>query len=235
MADDARLQRLLHVQKLAALTFEHLLDRHAGPAGYHRRDVLGGDRLCPHDPAALFGLGLGQPLFEVGDDAVGEFAGAGPVTAPLRLLELDASLLKLFFELLRAGKLLLLGLPLCGQLGRLLFELAELLFELLQPIARAGVGLLLQRLAFDLQLHDAAIELVQFLGFRIDRHAQPCGRLVHQIDRLVGQKPVGDVAVGEGRSGDDRASVIRTPWCSSYFSLIPRRIEIVSSTEGSPT
>ena len=29
--------------------------------------------------------------------------------------------------------------------------------------------------------------------------------LVHQIDRLVGQKAVGDVAVGEGRRGDDRA------------------------------
>ena len=28
--------------------------------------------------------------------------------------------------------------------------------------------------------------------------------------------------------------MIRTPWCSSYFSLRPRRIEIVSSTVGSP-
>ena len=30
-------------------------------------------------------------------------------------------------------------------------------------------------------------------------------------------------------------SVIRTPWCISYFSLRPRRIETVSSTEGSDT
>jgi len=28
---------------------------------------------------------------------------------------------------------------------------------------------------------------------------------------------------------------MRTPWCSSYFSLMPRRIEIVSSTVGSLT
>ena len=28
---------------------------------------------------------------------------------------------------------------------------------------------------------------------------------------------------------------MRTPWCTSYFSLIPRRIEIVSSTVGSLT
>src|SRR2546430_1117512 len=30
-------------------------------------------------------------------------------------------------------------------------------------------------------------------------------------------------------------SVMRTPWWTSYFSLSPRRIEIVSSTGGSPT
>ena len=29
--------------------------------------------------------------------------------------------------------------------------------------------------------------------------------------------------------------MIRTPWCTSYFSLMPRRIEIVSSTVGSLT
>src|SRR3546814_4244692 len=28
---------------------------------------------------------------------------------------------------------------------------------------------------------------------------------------------------------------MRTPWCSSYFSLRPRRMEMVSSTVGSPT
>ena len=29
-------------------------------------------------------------------------------------------------------------------------------------------------------------------------------RLVHQVDRLVGQEAVGDVAVGQGRGGDER-------------------------------
>ena len=42
-------------------------------------------------------------------------------------------------------------------------------------------------------------------GFEFDRHAQSRRGLVHQVDRLVGQKAVGDVAVGEGRRGDDRA------------------------------
>src|ERR1700758_963574 len=38
------------------------------------------------------GGGGGEPLFEVGDDAVGELAGPGPVAAALHLLQLDARL-----------------------------------------------------------------------------------------------------------------------------------------------
>ena len=204
LADDAGFQRLFHVQQLAALAFEHLLDRHPGPARHDRGDVLGGDRLLAHHPASLFGLGFGEPLFEVGDDAVGELAGPGPVAAALHLLQFDARLLQLLLQFLGAGQLLLLGLPLRGQFGRLLLELRQFLLQPLQPLARGRVGLLLQRLALDLQLHDAAVELVQFLGLRVDRHAQPRRGLVHQVDRLVGQKAVGDVAVGEGRGGDDR-------------------------------
>ena len=110
-------------KQLAALAFEHLLDRHAGPARHDRGDLLGGDRLLAHHPAPLFGFGLGEPLFEVGDDAVGELAGPRPVAAALHLLQLDARLLELLLQFLRAGELLLLGLPLRGQFGRLLLEL----------------------------------------------------------------------------------------------------------------
>ena len=114
--------------------------------------------------APFFGLGFGEPLFEVGDDAVGQLAGPRPIAVALRLLEFGARLLELLLQLLRAGELLLLGLPLRGQVGRFLLELRELLLELLQPLLRGLVGLLLQRLALDLQLHDAAVELVDFLG-----------------------------------------------------------------------
>src|SRR3984893_15418611 len=119
----------------AALTLEHLLDRPPGPARHDRRDVLGGDRLLAHDAAPLLGFGLFGLLLEVRDDAIGELAGAGPVAPTLHLLELDAGLIELLFQLLRVGGLLFLGLPLRGQLGRLLLEVAELLLELLQALA----------------------------------------------------------------------------------------------------
>jgi hypothetical protein len=66
--------------------------------------------------------------------------------------------------------------------------------------------LLLERLALDLQLHDLRrSELVQFLRHGVNLHAQSAGRLVHQVNGLVGQEAVADVAVGEGRGGDQGA------------------------------
>src|SRR5206468_3331647 len=78
---------------------------------------------------------------------------------------------------------------------------------LLQPpqaLARAGVALLLERLALDLELHDLAVDLVQLLGLGVDLGAQAGGGFVHQVDRLVGEEAVGDVAVREGRSRNQR-------------------------------
>ena len=63
-----------------------------------RGDVIGGDPLI-HDAAGLaigasFRFDRRELLLEPGDDAVGEFAGALVFAAPLRLLQLDAPLVK---------------------------------------------------------------------------------------------------------------------------------------------
>ena len=61
-------------------------------------------------------------LLELGDAAIGEFAGALVFAAALRIGELGARLLELGLELLRIGKLALLRLPARGQIGRLLLQ-----------------------------------------------------------------------------------------------------------------
>ena len=53
----------------------------------------------------------------------------------------------------------------------------------------------------------------ELLGLRVDLHFQPRRRLVDQVDRLVGQEPVGDVTVrqrcrrDQGAVGDAHAMV----------------------------
>ena len=73
-----------------------------------------------------------------------------------------------------------------------------------QPLGRGRVGLLGQRHLLDLQAPDCPFDLVHLDRPRVDLHAEPGGGLVDQVDGLVGQEPVGDVAVGEGGGGDQR-------------------------------
>jgi hypothetical protein len=61
------------------------------------------------------------------------------------------------------------------------------------------------RLLLLADLGDLLVELAQLRRARQDRQAQARAGLVDQVDRLVGQEPVADVAVGEVRRGDDRA------------------------------
>ena len=84
-------------------------------------------------------------------------------------------------------------------------QFGELFLESLEPLLGGVVGLFLQRLALDLELHDAALRLVQFLRHRVDLGAQLRAGLVDEVDRFVGQETVGDVAIREGRGGDERA------------------------------
>src|SRR5690606_16026038 len=66
------------------------------------------------------------------------------------------------------------------------------------------VLLLAQGLALDLELDQAPLLAVHLLRLGVDLHADARSRLVHQVDGLVGQLAVADVAVRERGRGDDR-------------------------------
>ena len=73
------------------------------------------------------------------------------------------------------------------------------------PLDGGRVRLLLQRLTLDLELLDAALHHVDLHGHGVDLDAQAAAGFVHQVDGLVGQEAVGDVAVGEqGRGHESR-------------------------------
>ena len=57
------------------------------------------------------------------------------------------------------------------------------------------VVLALDGLALYLQLLQVAGNLVQLLGHGVALHAELGGCLVHQVDGLVGEEPVGDVTL----------------------------------------
>jgi len=75
-----------------------------------------------------------------------------------RRIEFSANLLCL-------AELLLLGLPTSCEIRRLRLQFDQLVLELLEAIGGRFVRFLLQRLALDLELHDAAVELIELFRF----------------------------------------------------------------------
>ncbi len=203
------MQPLLHVDQLLGLALEQPLDGHARPARDDRCDVVLVDLLLDHRHAVEVGAIL-ELLLELGQLAVADLGHALEVTGPLGPLGLDLQLVDLLLDLADALERLLLLRPAGGELVAARLRLGQLALDRLAHL----LLLLLHRRQLDLELADTPLGLVELERRGVDLHAQPGGRLVDQVDRLVGELPVGDVAVGEHRSGDerrvpDRNSVVR--------------------------
>jgi hypothetical protein len=117
----------------------------------------------------------------------------------------EPRLLELLLDLRAALQLRLLVLPAGGELVGLLLQLRQLLFQGLETLCRAAVLFLGQRGALDLELAHAAREPVELDRHGVDLDAEAAGRLVHQVDRLVRQEALGNVAVRESGRRHQRA------------------------------
>ena len=201
----------------AGLALLDAADRDAGPAGDDLGDVLGVDLLLEEAVRrgcrrglALGLLGVGELLLELGDRAVAQLGGALEVALARGDLELALGGGQALAQVADAGDLLLLGLPLGLHAGGALLQVGELALERLEALGgRLVVLLALERGLLDLELEDAALDLVDLLGDGVDLDLHARGGLVDQVDRLVGQEAVGDVAVRERRGGDQRGVLDR--------------------------
>ena len=208
LADHALVEDLLQAQQLVALALDQAGDRDAGPARDDLGDLLFGHLLAQQAPLALRrreALLLGAELaLELGELAVAQLGGAVQVVGALGLLDLPPHLLDLSAHRPQLLDLGLLGLPLRAHRVGLGLQVGELLAQRLQPLLARLVALLLERRLFDLELHDAARHLVELLRHRVDLGADHGAGLVDEVDRLVGQEAVADVAVGEHRRRHQR-------------------------------
>ena len=228
LADDALVQPLFEHQQLGPFGFQHAGDGDAGPGADDFGDFLGADFLaqqaaraagfagCRRSAACLrFGffelLGELLPLRCRARTASGRRSSS---TLAGRLLLLD-----------RGGELVVLRarprpaaaarrrtsprpsfsrFPLLAEAGQLLAQLGHLVFDLGEPLLGVLFGFVGQLPGGQFQLRQPALHLVDLVGHAFQLHRQPAGGLVHQVDGLVGQEAVGDVAVrelGRGHQG----------------------------------
>ena len=125
LADDAFAERILHRQQFFALALEHLVNGNAGPARDHSGDVVLAHLLVEH-PVFRRRLAFRQAAFEIGDHAVGQFAGAFEIAFALHPLQLATRLVELLLQSLGIAQLILFRLPGLGEFLRARFERAQL-------------------------------------------------------------------------------------------------------------
>src|SRR5262249_21743452 len=128
---------------------------------------------------------------------VGEFARSLILSLALRVRELDAQMIELSLKLLGVRELLFLALPPRREICRALFQGAQFFLEPFEPLLRARIAFFLERLLLDFELYDLAIDRIELLRLGIDLHFERRRGLVDQVDRFMGQKTVGDIAVGQ--------------------------------------
>jgi hypothetical protein len=142
-------------------------------------------------------------LLQLRDRPVLKLGRTAEISLSLGALELRPGLLQALLELRDSADCLLLALPLRVHRRRALALLRQRTLELLATGDGPGVVVLSERLELDLELHDVTVDLVDLSRLGVDLHADPRPRLVDQIDRLVRQEAIGDVAVTEGRRRDE--------------------------------
>jgi hypothetical protein len=196
------------VEQLGELALEEPLHGDAAPASDDLGDVLLVHLLLEELQILLDGgerrRVVVELLLDLGHVAVTDARDALEIPRALRLLLLVLQRLQTrasFVDLLDRG---LLAPPVLGEPFQLRLGLRDLLFDERASGLRAVVLLPLQREALDLELLPAALEHVDLARHAVHLDPQPRRRLVHEIDRLVGKLPVGEIAVRQDRGRDER-------------------------------
>ena len=202
------MQYVVEVEDLLLLALHELGERYARPARYHARDLLFRDGVAQERVLLLALAACFVQLFlEFRQTAVLELRRLGIVAHALRRLYLAVHLLYLRLGVGHGVNALFLTLPLCFHLVELVVESGKLLPDVGKPLLGEIVRFLGERHLLYLQLHDLARDVVHLGGHGVDLRTDGRARLVHEVDRLVGQESVRDVSVRESRRRDERAVV----------------------------
>ena len=193
------------MQQLLALALHQLLDRDAGPAGHDAGDLLVGHAVAQE---AVLLLLVGQLLFgfqlflQFGQSAVLQLRSLVQVILALRLLNGGIGLLDLLTQGLHLADGILLVLPLCLHAAEFILQFGQFFFQVAQTALAERIGLLFQADLLDLQLGDAVGQIIHLAGHTVHLSLDHGAGFIHQVDGLIRQEPIGDIAVGQGGGGD---------------------------------
>ena len=208
LPDDPLVQALLHVDELRRLAFHQAADRDPGPGRHDVGDVVRPDLLLEQGARALEPARVASSVTSRSPSSLwvpylSSAAVAKSVSRSACSIRVASDSSSDFVVRIAAIADFSLSQR-CFMPPATSSRSASSFSSSVEPGLRGVVGLLAQGLSLDLELDPAPLELVELDGHRVDLHAQPRGRLIDEVDGLVGQEPVGDVAVRQRRGGDER-------------------------------
>ena len=202
------MQLALQALQLVELALHHLGDGHAGPGAHDLGDLIRGHLFVETLAVLLLlrlerSLGILNLLLQTRNHGVAQLGRTTQIAVARRALLFAPGLVELSLELLHVVDGVLLVEP-AGLLHVELFlDLGNLLAQGLQTLLGGVVGLLHERLLLDLQLGELTRGGVDLDRHAVELHAQAACGLIDQVDGLVGQEAVGDVAIGEVGGGHE--------------------------------
>ena len=215
------MQFRFHHQQLVAFTLHELGHRNTRGTGHHLGNFLRADlgaqqlgdcglaAFCPLGFAGFQILRFLEVLLQRGQLAVLQFGHLGQIALAGERLNLLAQAVHLLADLGAALRGSLLSFPDFIQIGDFFLQAGDFFLNQLKPFLRGLILFALDGFAFDLQLDQAAIQLVHHLGLGVQLDFDFGRRLVNQVNCLIRQKTVGNVAVAQlGRRDDSRVGDI---------------------------
>ena len=202
------MQAIFHLQQFFALALHHLGHRNAGRPRHDLGNFLDANLRAQQLillRALIGGLGHLQLCFKLRQLAILQLGHFIQFAFALHANHLGLELVDLLLDVRATLRLRFLSLPDFFEIVIVTLQLGEFILDQLHALLRGLILFLAHRQTLDLQLDHAPTELVHDFRLGIHFHADTCGRLVDQVDGLVRQETIGDVAMAQlGRRDDGR-------------------------------
>ncbi len=206
LADDPLMQTVFHVHQFFHLAFQQAGYRDAGPVADHLGDLFRVHFLFQQGRFFLqqfeFGFGLSQLAFQVMQGAIAQAGRRLEVGMAFSLFDLGLGLVNPAFDVPDLLDGLLLDRPAGIEFAGGFPQVGQIFFQVGQTFLGGFVFFFLQGLPFNFQLHDRAVHFIQRLGLGVDLRAETGRSFINQVNGLIGEVAVGDIAVGKGRRSD---------------------------------
>ena len=185
------------MQGLVPLRLRQFCHWDSGPTGHDLSNLFLGHPLVHHGLVARFSslLRLTKLSHDTGYVPVLQFCRLFQIVIVFCHLDLVVDLLQFRFQRMDSLHHILLIIPFRLRPSKFFPQLCQLLLENCKPLPAEVIGLLFQSSFFDLQLHNMPLHVIQFRGQGIQLRLDQSTCLIHEINGLIRQKTVGDVAI----------------------------------------